>query len=751
MKFSFYNSYRFRIALSFLFIIAPTVLMFVGYNYFKSKSRDLQNITTKIYNLESSFSNNERNLQSFLLYGYKSSAFYGTKKEQNIDAFINNSSKLKSEFQNILNNLENNGITTDSVFNSSVFKGFQNLDSLSRLLKTERYQLGFKDYGSIGKMRSIAHKIENENKLKNEFILQLRRHEKDFLLRSDSSYILKFNTLSDHLISKEANKQTIAALNDYKDAFNDMANLHLHIGNSTNDGLYGQIFLLNKDIKDNINVLETLALNGIFRKNTDIDQYVKVSFTLIVFFIICVIFYLSRLLTKDIQKLQRSMHEFIQSGFKTQDDTKEEKSKILEINFLYKAYDLLKKNLLKNIDGLKMTIDELERTTVYKSSFLANMSHEIRTPLNGIIGVLNLIDQSNLDKQQIKLLEIANYSSSHLLGLINLILDYSKITAGKMELEIRPVNLKTDLNKLIKIFQFQANEKGIDLLYTYNKSSHASNMVMGDSIRVNQIIINLLNNAIKFTNSGWVKLSIEQKKLNDEYDELSISVEDTGVGIAKEKIDKIFLAFEQEDISTTRKFGGTGLGLTISNDLAKLMGSELQYKPSETDGSCFYFVLHLKRTMEEADISINPDFTRNLSELGRSITVLVVDDNIMNQKVLGLMLKKFNLKIDYANNGLEALELTNSKDYDIVFMDIQMPIMDGLEATKKIKASKHFISNPYPIIAVSASAYTDDRKKATEHGIDDFISKPIEIKKLHNLLIKYSLNPTSSNITNSIK
>lgn len=742
MKLNFYNSYRFRIVLSFLFIIAPTILIFIGYNYFKSKSQNLQNIITRIYNLESNFSNNEKHLQSFLLYGYKSDSFYLNKKEETIDDFISNTTLLKNEFNAIVNELQANNISTHSLFYNDIITRFNALDSISKTLKEQRYLLGYKDFGGIGDMRNIAHKIEDNNIIKNESILQLRRHEKDFFIRTEAHYINAFNTLANKIIEDKQNSTTTKnALKNYQKAFNNVARLTLSIGNSTNSGLYGEIFELNSNIKTQIKALEAIAQNGILIKNRGIDQYVKISFTLMVLFIILVILYLSRILTRDILKLQLSMHQFIKSGFKENIDPNAEKSKILEINFLYKAYDLLKKNLLKNIDGLKLTIGELERTTAYKSSFLANMSHEIRTPLNGIIGVLNLLNQSNLNKEQVKLLEIANYSSSHLLGLINLILDYSKITAGKMELEIRPVNLKKDLSNLIKIFQFQANEKGIDLLYTFNKTPEASELVYGDSIRINQIIINLLNNAIKFTDSGWVKLSINQKKHNQTEDEFTFTVEDTGVGIEKSKASKIFVAFEQEDISTTRKYGGTGLGLTISNDLAKLMNTELKYKPSDTDGSCFYFTVKLKRANTEIYNDNTASLFTNLPKIGNEIRVLIVDDNVMNQKVLGLMLKKFNLNIDYANNGLEAVERAKNEAYDIIFMDIQMPIMDGLEATKKIKASKKFKENPYPIIAVSASAYTDDRKKASQCGIDDFISKPIEVKKLHDLLIKYSLNP----------
>ncbi len=741
MKFSFYNSYRFRIILSFLFIISITFLLFVGYNYFNSKSQNLQKITNKVINLESNFSNNIKNFQSFLLYGYKSDSFYNTKREINIDTYKENLLKHKKSLELLLKDIELNNIDLEPILTQGLRTDFSKLDSLTKLLKSKRCELGYRDYGEIGRMRNFAHKLQASNQIAGEDILQLRRSEKDFLLRSDSIYIENFNSLTAKLILKHKNRvEVVKILNEYKKRFNSVTSLYFKIGNNNNNGLYGDIFQINRSINDKINLIETITKNEIANKNKDIAKYVQISFVSIIIFITALIIYLSKILTRDLKRLQVSMHKFINSGFKEYDiNNDSEKSKILEVDFLYRAYDLLKENLLENIDGLKLTIEELERTTAYKSSFLANMSHEIRTPLNGIMGVLNLLNQTDLNKKQVKLLEIADYSSGHLLGLINLILDYSKISAGKMELENRVINLNDDLNKLIKIFQFQAKEKGIKLFYDFNKEPNTSKLVLGDTIRINQVIINLLNNAIKFTEKGWVKLDIVQEKLDDEFDTFTFSLEDTGIGIDEEKIKKIFQAFEQVDLSTTRKFGGTGLGLTISNDLAKLMGSELKFKTTENEGACFYFTLNLKCVKEETE-RVNSNFLiGKLPKLGRT-KALIVDDNTMNQKILGLMLEKFNLKIDYANNGLEAVNHVKKHDYDMIFMDIQMPIMDGLEATKIIKKSEKFISKPIPIIAVSASAYSDDRKEATNFGVDDFISKPVELKKLHNLLIKYSLN-----------
>lgn len=740
----FYKSYRFKIILSFLSIISVTILLFISYNYFDKKTKELQKLVTTIYDLESSFSNNEKNFQSFLLHGYKNPKFYTTQKEITIDTFIYYISKQKESFNLIIGELELNRIHLKSELINNLKDAFFSLESLTNQIKIETHSLGHRDFGKIGAMRKIAHKIESQNLVAKKDILQLRRHEKDLLLRSDSLYISKFNNLAYQLTSNNKNlKLTTSLLNQYKSLFNEVAQLYFKIGTNnsySNAGLYGEILQKSQSIKAGLKTIKNIAQNEIVKINKDNTMFLKISFTTILIFIGLLILYLSQLLTRDLKQLQNSMYRFIKSGFKD-DGSKnnKEESKILEVNFLYKAYNLLKSNLLENINGLKLTIGELEQTTTYKSSFLANMSHEIRTPLNGIIGIINLLNQTNLNNKQIKLLEIANYSSSHLLGLINLILDYSKISAGKMDLENTSIDLNEDLNKLIKIFKFQATEKNIELIYNFEKAENTSNLVLGDSIRLNQILINLLNNAIKFTKYGSVKLNVKQELFNKDYDVFHFSVEDTGIGMDKEQSEKIFQAFEQVDLSTTRKYGGTGLGLTISNELAKLMGSELKFSTTKNKGSHFYFSLKLKRNIEHQK-SLQKNILIDNLKIGLSTNkVLIVDDNSMNQKVLSLMLKKFNVSMDYANNGLEALEQFKTTNYSMIFMDIQMPIMDGLQATRHIKSSDKFKQNPIPIIAVSASAYADDRKQVNKAGMDDFIPKPIEIKKLHNLLIKYSL------------
>ena len=742
MKFIFYKTFRFRLISAFLSVFSVAILLFFGYKYFNNQKLDHENLSSQIANLKSQIINTTSSFQSFLLYGYKSKLFYDTKKEANIDGYINQIRIQKQQLEPLLVDLRMMSENEQFIGLIDELKhDFILLQSSANTIKRKQLELGYRDYGTIGSMREIAHIIEDSNLINNEEILSLRRFEKDFLLRTDSSYLSDFNRYCDILILKYyKNKKVEDALLKYKYLFNKVVELYYEIGKTSNIGLYDKIVRLNVTILDKFNTIQDLSNIEITKKNSDINKYVIISIVAMFGILAILMFYFSIRLATDLERLKFSINRFIKSGFKdNKNTTLNDKSNILEVDFLFKAYNHLKENLLQNIDGLNMTIEELERTASYKSSFLANMSHEIRTPLNGVISAVNLLNQTELNKDQKELLEIADFSSSHLLGLINLILDYSKISAGKMTLENRAIDLQDDLSKLIKIFKFQATEKGIDLFYDFKKSGEASRFVYGDTVRIHQVIINLLNNAIKFTQKGWVRFTIEQKEIDGEFDKLKFSIEDTGVGIKDDKVNKIFQAFEQEDLSTTRKYGGTGLGLTISNDLVRLMNGELRFKPSAEKGSCFYFTLKLKRANKLTRDANGIGLLNKLPRLDKTINALVVDDNIMNQKVLGMMLKKFNIHIDYANNGLEAIDQYKIYDYDMIFMDIQMPLLDGLNATERIKKTSKFMNNPIPIIAVSASTYSDDKKAAQNVGISDFISKPIEVKKLHDLLIKYSL------------
>lgn len=735
MNLIFLKSYRLRIIFSFLSIIFITLLLIFSYNYIDNKTKDLQALVMQINDIKSDFSQNNQNLQSFILFGYKKPEFYNKNIENNIDAFIENTKIQLQEVKQFKSSLESKSIHQDI---STLEYQLEILAKLALDLKVIRYNLGFRDYGLIGEMRNIAHDTETKAYIKREELLQLRRHEKDFMLRADIVYVNSFNALINTIIdSYDLNNSQEDELLSYQIVFNKVVDLYIKSGNGPDSGAYGLIVSLQKKIYNNINIVEENTASEIIIKNKNIKSFSQSAAVFGVIIISFLIYYLSNILTRDLKLLQLTMHKFIASKFR--DDSKEKlvaNSNILEVKRLYKSYNLLKSNLLSNIDGLKLTIEELEKTTKYKSSFLANMSHEIRTPLNGITGMLAMLKQTDLNDKQKNYLEIAEYSSSHLLDLINLILDYSKINAGKMELEEIPMNIASDFNKLTKIFHFQAIDKNIDLVYNFNKESE-DNFVIGDPVRLHQVIINLLNNAIKFTSYGTVTLNINQKRINDTFDEIEFMVKDTGIGMDQDQARQAFEAFEQVDLSTTRKFGGTGLGLTISYELVKLMGSELKIKSKKNICTTFYFTIRLKSAKKG---NLKPLFKQNKIDITANnfLNVLVVEDNLMNQKILEIMLQKRCASINFAKNGVEGLDLYNKNDYDLIFMDLQMPIMDGYEATKMIKSTRKYINNMIPIIAVSASAYTDDKRNALEAGIDDFLSKPVELDKLNKLLIKYS-------------
>jgi signal transduction histidine kinase/CheY-like chemotaxis protein len=427
------------------------------------------------------------------------------------------------------------------------------------------------------------------------------------------------------------------------------------------------------------------------------------------------------------------MFAFISSDFKEGEIEKQQfVPAISEVNELNKHFSLLKINLKKTIKHLEDSFSEAKTALDYKSSFLANMSHEIRTPLNGVIGMIRILKETPLTVMQADHLQTANYSANHLLDLVNGILDYSKMEAGKMELEEIPFNLLDNLQKTMKMFEYKLLEKGLKMKLNFQFSTE--NMVIGDPTRLQQIIINLLNNAIKFTNEGTVTLSVTQLVKYDKYQRLRFSVQDTGIGISKEKIEKLFEAFKQADSSINRNFGGTGLGLTISKQLVNLMSAELMVTSKVDVGSDFYFELDLNVGDKIERDMLNPKNAGQGVDMYKSLKVLVAEDNLTNQKVINYMLTNAGVSIDFANNGLEACQLYENNNYDIILMDLRMPVMDGLQATKVIVQTKKYKIYNTPIVAVTANAFPEDRKGATDAGMTGFLSKPINPDELKEML-----------------
>lgn len=358
-----------------------------------------------------------------------------------------------------------------------------------------------------------------------------------------------------------------------------------------------------------------------------------------------------------------------------------------------------------------------------KSEFLANMSHEIRTPMNGILGMIDLTLMSELDKKQRENLIIAKNCAASLLKIINDILDFSKIEAGKIKVDNIPFDIYEFAEKTLKPHEIEANKKGVN--FKYEIEENMPKVILGDSLRIHQVITNLVGNAVKFTEEGEVKVIFSRGYLFENGPVLRIEVIDTGIGIAREEQQNLFQSFSQVDGSITRKYGGTGLGLAISKRLVELMDGTINLESEKSIGSHFKVELPFqipkfeKEEFKEEEIKLETV----------SFRILLAEDDKINQVVIKQMLKEENHKVDAVNTGKEAVEALEKEDYDMIIMDVQMPEMDGVEATKAIRAMKGVKKN-IPIIALTAHALKGDRERFLESGMDGYISKPVQMSDL---------------------
>ncbi|MCF8060051.1 MAG: response regulator [Bacteriovoracaceae bacterium] len=646
---------------------------------------------------------------------------------ENLEARFKTMEKSIDLLQAELKNEELAGLVKELVLVSSHYG--KNIPSLRTLFKSKELytnELPMEIYNKgevlLSKHIKTKHEKEHASGLWSGAFFHAMRFfvHKDY--NSKKEAILRARDLRNHLSSlKVYNEEIRSVVRDFEDTFEKGT-----ISNRNYSALVNVV--MSGDATEFTSVagkLKDLMLRILEAKKKESqdeigDSYRQILISLLFFIpiIIGMIFFYNNNISKVLKEITSTFNEFLSNDFQHEVPGLNRSD---EIGVLAKAADNFKSLSFR----FQIEKEKAENLARIKSDFLANMSHEIRTPMNGMLGMVSHIKETPVTEEQSSMLDTITSCGDSLLTILNDILDLSKAESGKLELEDRPINLFKLLDELKFLFQMKAKEKGLDFNCQFVPEDKIE-FVKGDVTRIKQILINLISNAIKFTEKGEVSLSVETTLQEQGQVTLQFSVRDTGIGISEENLELIFNAFSQSDSSTTRRFGGTGLGLSISQKLATLMNSEIFVDSHIGEGSLFTLSLKLKVPSENEIIEFNRDTSVVEFITAFDAHCLVVEDNEINIKVLTKRLDKLGITYDIALNGQEAIEITDYKKHDCILMDLQMPVLDGLSASRELRKRGY----TKPIIAMTANVQQSDKDACASAGMDDFVGKPIKKDEL---------------------